>query len=131
MTGRWCARAQRRLPSMTIAMCRGAAAVTLDRQDLLLFGVADLVVARDVEVGELLQLGLEPLLVVGRDAGALRLRPQLVLRVVAERADLDPALLHLLVELLHEVLAALLGQCRDVEADERAVVVGGEPEVAA
>src|SRR5207237_1570182 len=73
----------------------------------------------------------EPLLVVSRDAGALRLRTQLVLGVMAERADLHPALLHLLVELLHQVLAALLGQCRDVEADERAVVVGGEPKVAA
>src|SRR5437764_12093905 len=116
MTGRWCPRAQRRLPSMTIAMCRGALSDTLDRQDLLLFGVADLVGARDVEVGELLQLGLEPLLVVGRDAGALRLRTQLVLRVVAERADLHPALLHLLGARLHEVLAPLLGQCRVVGA---------------
>src|SRR5690242_10438222 len=98
MTGRWRPRAQRRLPSMTIAMCLGTAAATLYRQDLLLFGVADLVGARDVEIGELLELRLEPLLVVGGDAGALRLRSQLVLGVVAERADLHAALLHLLVE---------------------------------
>src|SRR5437588_11222353 len=115
---------------MTIAMCRGTAAVTLYRQDLLLFRVADLVRGEDVAVGQLLELRLEPLLVIRGDARALRLRPQLVRRVAAERAELDPPFLHLLVELLHEVLPPLLGERRDRQTDEGAVVARRKPEVA-
>src|SRR5689334_17689985 len=116
---------------MTIARCRGTAAVTLYRQDFLLFRLADLVRGEDVAVGQLLELRLERLLVVRGDAGTLRLRAELVLRVAAEGADLDAPLLHLLVELLHQVLPPLLGERRDREPDEGAVVARSEPEVAA
>src|SRR5688500_15533736 len=130
IAGRWRWRAQRRLPSMTMAMCRGMAlTVSLNGQDLFLFGRADLVGHEDVAVGQLLQLRLEALHVVCRHAGALLFRAHLLVRVAAQRTDLDAALFDLLVQHLHQILAALLGERRDVEADDRAVGIRREAEV--
>src|SRR2546426_1112752 len=93
-----------------------------NREDLLLLRVSDLVTNQDVAVGELLELGLDALHLIGGHTGALLLRFQLVMRMAAERTNFDAALLDLLVELLHQLLAALLIECRDVQADDRTVV---------
>src|SRR5688572_14650783 len=115
---------------MTMAMCRGMAlTVSLNGQDLFLFGRADLVGHEDVAVGQLLQLRLEALHVVCRHARALLFRAHLLVRVAAQRTDLDAALFDLLVQHLHQILAALLGERRDVEADDRPVGVRREAEV--
>src|SRR6266704_3937372 len=115
MAGRRRWRAHRRLPSMTMAMCRGTEPMSsLNGEDLFLFGRADLVGHEDVAVGELLQLRLQALHVVGRDARALLLRAHLLVRVAAERADLDPTVLDLPMEHLHEVAPAFLIQGGDV-----------------
>ena len=50
--------------------------------------------------------------------------------LAAETSDLNPCLLHPLVDLLDQILAALLGQGRDVEPDGRAVVVRDETDIA-
>ena len=55
---------------------------------------------------------------------------ELVGRIAAEVADLDPGLLHPLVDDPDEVLATLLGERRDVEPHDRAVDVGHQPDVA-
>src|SRR5438132_5449582 len=125
---RW--RAHRRLPSITMAMCRGTALMgSLNGEDLFFFGRADLVGHEDVAIGELLQLRLQALHVVGRDARALFLRAHLLVAVTAQRTDLDPTILDLLVEHLHEVSPPFLVQGRDVEADDRAVGIRREAEI--
>ena len=55
---------------------------------------------------------------------------ELVGGVAAQVADLDPGLLHPLVDDSDEVLATLLGEWRDVEPDDRPVDVGHQPDVA-
>src|SRR5438874_4450316 len=113
MAGRRRWRAHRRLPSITMAMCRGTEPMSsLDGEDLFLFGRADLVGHEDVAIGELLQLRLQALHVVGRDARALFLRAHLLVAVTAQRPDLDPTVLDLLVEHLHEVPSPFLIQRR-------------------
>src|SRR6266446_5803139 len=130
MAGRRRWRAQRRLPSITMAMCRGTELMSsLNGEDLFLFGRADLVGHEDVSVGQLLQLRLQALYVVGRDTRALLLRAHLLVRVAAQRADLDPTIFDLLVEHLYEVPPPFLVQRGDVEADDRAVGVRREAEV--
>src|SRR5260221_1757119 len=117
---------------MTTAMWRGTGpdmASRLNLEDLFLFRRADLVGHEDEAVGELLELGLSALHLVGGHAGALLLGLHLVVRVPAERADLHAALLHLLVEDLHQISTALLVERRNVEADEVAVVVRRHTEI--
>src|SRR6266508_3032707 len=117
---RW--RAQRRLPSMTMAMCRGMALMRS-------LNGADLVCEQDVTVGQLLQLRFRALHLVGRHGRALLFRAHLVVRVATEGADLDAPLFDLLVQLLDHVLASFLGERRDVEADDRAIGVRRESQV--
>ena len=82
----------------------------------------DLVDLRDVLVGELLKLLLGSLQLIFRDrALALKLL-QLVLRVAADVPDGNASLLGAMVDLLDELLAALLGERREGEADHAAVV---------
>src|SRR5207248_7874646 len=88
-----------------------------------------LVGGEDVPVGELLELCLDALHLIGRHAGALLLGLELVVRVAPQRADLDAAFLDLLVQLLDEVLPPLFIERRDIEADHGAVVPRREPEV--
>src|SRR6266511_3409607 len=129
IAGRCRCRAQRRLPSMTIATCRGTS-TSLDAEDLLLLGLADLVDLEDVPVGQLLELLLEALELVGGDPAVLLLLAHLVVGVAPQGADLDTALFHLLVQHPDEVAAALFGQRRDRQPDDRPVVARGEAEVA-
>src|SRR6185295_4846812 len=111
IAGRCRLRAQRRLPSMTMAMCRGTALIDpLNGEDLFLFGGADLVGHEDVAVGELLQLRLEALHLVRRHARALLFGAHLLVCVPAQRADLDPAVLDLLVQHFHQVPPPLFVQ---------------------
>src|SRR5213594_5195637 len=88
-------------------------------QDLLLLGLTDLVGGEDEAVGELLKLRFESLHLLGRHPGALFLRAELVVRMAAERPDLDTTVLELLVEKLHELTTPLLVQRGDVQADHR------------
>src|SRR6266508_2891678 len=81
IAGRWRWRAQRRLPSMTMAMWRGTASTSLDLEDLLLLGLADLVDLEDEAVGEILEMLLQALQLVGGDARVLLLLAHLVVRV--------------------------------------------------
>src|SRR5215207_4044879 len=62
--GRPCAAAQRPLPSMMIATCRGRFKVLSNLHDLFFFGREQLVDLRDVLVGELLHVALGATLVV-------------------------------------------------------------------
>src|SRR5205814_5858488 len=86
-------------------------------EDLLFLRLSELVGDEDVSVGELLELRLEALHLVGGDTGALLFGLQLVVRVATEGADLDATVLHFLVEHLHEIAAALLVERRDVQTD--------------
>src|SRR4029078_9575433 len=123
----WRERAHLRLPSMTIAICRGT--VRLDLEDLFFFCRPDLVCHEDVAVSQLLQRRLRTLHLVARHAGALLLRAHLVVRVAPKRAYLDATVLDLLVEHLHKILAPLLGERGDVEPNDVAIVVRRETEV--
>src|SRR3979409_766470 len=117
---------------MTMAMCRGMALIwSLNGEDLFLFCGADLVGHEDVAVGELLELRLRALHLVRGDTRALLFRAHLVMRVTTQRAELDPAFLDLLVQLLHEIFTALFVERWDVETDDSAVVARRETEVRA
>ena len=68
---------------------------------------------------------------VGADVAVLLPALRIVLgRLAAMVADLDARLFHALVDDLDEVLATLLGERRDVEADDRAVDVRHQADVA-
>ena len=84
---------------------------------------ADAVDLADVAVGRPLELLEEPVALVGADLAVLLELLEVVGRVAPEVADLDPRLLHALVDLAHEVVPPLLGQRRDVQANDRAVDV--------
>ena len=60
---------------------------------------------------------------VGADAAVALFLLELVGGLATEVADLDPRLLHPLVDDPDDVLATLLGQRRDVEPHDRAVDV--------
>ena len=80
-------------------------------------------------VGELLQLDLGAVLVVGAGlAGVLELA-QVVHDVAADVADRDPALLRDVADDLDELAAALLVELGHAEADELAVVVRRQADV--
>ena len=55
---------------------------------------------------------------------------ELVGCVAAEIANLYPSLFHAPMDLLHQILPALFGERRDIEAHDRAVHVRDEPDVA-
>ena len=67
---------------------------------------------------------------VGADLAVLLELLEVIGRVPPEVADLDPRLLHALVDLAHEVVPPLLGERRDVQPDDGAVDVRREADVA-
>ena len=80
-----------------------------------------------VLVRELLHAVLGAVQVVGSDLAVLLELLQLRDRVAAHVAQRDPALLGELADDLDEILAALLGELRDGEPDDLAVVRRGSP----
>src|SRR4051794_14162969 len=139
--------AQRPLPSVMMATYRGSVMTVRERasvrakrfeparsrrsnlQDLRFLALEVRVQLGDALVGDLLQLGLGAALLVLADLALLAQLAQVVHDVAADVADLDPALLRDVVRDLDELLAALLGQRRDRQADEVAVVRRVEPQV--
>ena len=144
-TPRW--RAQRRLPSMMMATWRGSAAASVavasDASDACARSTA---ATRPPGSPAPWPCRRGPLRrSSGRSAsggaharGAPRRRRsrrpsrgfELIERLAAMVADLDARLFHPLVDELDQVLAALLGERRDVEAHDRAVDVGRQADVA-
>src|SRR4051794_782946 len=142
-TGRPRACAQRPFPSVMIATYRGSA-ITLREgaasaddvrapgshlQDLRLFALEVRVELGDALVGDLLKLGLRAALLVLADLALLAHLAQVVHDVAADVADLHAALLGDVMEDLDHLLAPLLGQRRDGQADELAVVGRVQAEV--
>src|SRR2546425_9621142 len=134
--GRLRSRAQRPLPSMMIATWRGTgplkricasrSSATLDLHDLGLFGLDRRIHELEVVVVHLLHVLLGVFLLVFRDVlGLLDPADRLGARV----ADRDAALLREFVHHLHQLAAALLGERRNGNANDGAVVRRREPEV--
>src|SRR5579884_1705678 len=123
--------AQRPLPSVMIATYFGpsAGSATSDLEDLFFLGLQQLVELRDAEVGDLLQLDFGPVLVVRAGLAGLFELAQVVHDVAADVADRDAALLGDVADDLDQLLATLLGQLRQHEADHRAVVARRQPDV--
>src|SRR5947209_5715848 len=126
--------AQRAFPSMMIATYRAAnappgAGGRSDLHDLLLLRGKRGVDLADARVGELLQLGLRPVLLVAADLALLLQLAQVVHDVAADVADGDPALLRDPAHDTGEVVAALLGELGDDEPDDLAVVRRRQPDV--
>ena len=86
---------------------------------------------RDVLVGDLLDLVEAAPLVVFGDLVVLQQLLQLVVGVAAHLADAVAAFLGVLVHELRQLLAALLGQRGNRDADDLAVVGRVQPEVGA
>src|SRR3954471_2930290 len=95
-----------------------------DLEELGLLVLEQLVDVAHVLLGDLLELLLGTVRVVLADLPVLGQPVQLVLRVPAHVADRDPRVLCLLVRHLDELLAALLGELREDDADDDAVVGG-------
>src|SRR5262245_64588829 len=100
-----------------------AAHAPLDLEDLLLLRAAHALALADVAVGGLLELVEELVPLVRPELPVLLGLLEVVRGVTSEVADLDPRLLHPLVDLAHEVVPPLLGQGRDVEPHDMAVDV--------
>src|SRR3989442_2291075 len=154
-TGRPRWRAQRPFPSMMIAtdcatsgssgpargrtrlsvrirvrrFTEGSEVPASDLHDLRFFVFQQLVDRRGVLVGELLPLLLRAPLLVVADVAVLDELLQMVHQVAADVPDRDPALLRVPAHELDELLAPLLGQLRDRQADYLAVVRRLEPEL--
>src|SRR5437667_4784642 len=91
----------------------------------------DLIDLSDEAVGQLLQLLLRATKIVLRDpAFALELL-ELVLVVPAHVANRHPSLLGPVMNRSHELLAPFLRERRERQPDDRSVVRGGDPKVAA
>jgi hypothetical protein len=100
-----------------------------DLHDLAFFAPPDLIYLTDRLVGQFLQPILGALdLVLGDVLFLLRL-PQVVDRIAATVSDGHAGFLNALVNLLHEVTAALFVQGRQAEADDRAVAVRRQAEI--
>ena len=82
-----------------------------------------------MRVGELLDLGLGATQIVLGDLAVLLGALELGVGVAADVAHGDPRVLGVVLALLDEVLAALLGQRRERQADDRAVVARRDAEV--
>src|SRR5713101_961659 len=134
--GRCRSRAQRPLPSMMMATWRGTAppkrilarrsSPTSDLHDLRLFAFDQLFHELQMVVMQLLRLLLGVLLVVLRDVLGLL---DLVDRLRAGPAHADAPFFGELVHDLHQLLAALLRERRQGNADEVAIVGRREPEI--
>src|SRR3954447_16752647 len=110
--------AQRPLPSVMMATyCAG----TSDLEDLGFLGLQQLVELRDLLVGELLELRLGAVLLVRAGLPGLLELAQVVHAVAADVADRDAAVLGDVSHHLDELLAALLRELGDREADDLAV----------
>src|SRR5690348_3754832 len=134
--GRWRSRAQRPLPSMMTATWRGTApwsricerrsSAILDLEDLGLLGLHQLVDLLHVVVVRLLHVLFPVLLLVFGDVlGFLQLGDGLGARV----ADRHPTLLGEAMHHLHQLLAALLGERRERDANHVPVVGRREAQV--
>src|SRR5918912_3433377 len=119
--GRW---AQRPLPSIMMATCRGTAtwgacagiwrALSIsDRHDLLLLILPHRLKLRNDPVGDLLEPFLRPLDLVGRGRFLLLQGAQLVVDVSAAVTDRHFVLFDHLVDLPGQLFAPLLGQWRE------------------
>src|SRR3954447_18287511 len=100
-----------------------------DLEELGLLVLEQLVDVTHVFLGDLLELLLRAVRVVLADLAVLGQPVQLVLRVPANVADRDPGVLRLLVRHLDELLAAFLGELREDDPDDGAVVRRVHPEV--
>ena len=97
-------------------------------QFLFLLG-AHLVDLLDVLVGEVLDILFGLLLVVLGQFPLLLGLFDVVNRVAADVADGDLGVLGIFADLLREILAALLGQLREDEADDAAVILRVDAEI--
>src|ERR1700761_7634913 len=95
-----------------------------DREQLLFFVRQHPVDVADVLRGDAVQILLGTLQLVGADVAILLQRLEVLARGAALIADGDPAILRLRVGDLDQLLAPLLGQRREGEADEGPVVAG-------
>src|SRR5579863_10051259 len=133
--------AQRPFPSVMIATYRGRPAspsirtglVTVharsDLEDLCFLALQHDVELRDARVGQLLKAALGAMLVVrARVAGLLQLA-QIVHHVPADVANRDAALLDDVARHLDQLAPALLGELRNHQAHQLAVVGGVQPEI--
>src|ERR671924_683453 len=133
--------AQRLLPSMMIATDRGtspgssrgsdrrrrrASSPNSDFRDLGFLAFQELVDPLHMVVGQLLDSLFRPMLFVGPDALLLF---EVVDDVAADVSNGDPPFLRDLARDLDELLAPLLGELRDRQPDDLAVVGRVEPEV--
>src|SRR5260221_545734 len=136
--GRWRSRAQRPLPSMMTATWRGMAPLSLscerrssdisDLEDLRLLRLQDLVDRLEVFVVQLLRVLLAVLLLIfGYVLGLL----DLVDRVGAGVPPRPPSLFGVLMDHLHQLLAALFGQRRQGDANDVAVIRRRETQLGA
>src|SRR4051794_28089441 len=108
-------------PRTTSAEVRSTSADS-NFHDLGFFAVQELVDVLRVLVGELLEAVLAAVLVVCADVAVVDQLLQVVHAVAADVADGDAAFLGEMPHDLDELLAAFLGQLRDRQADELAVV---------
>src|SRR5581483_3466659 len=93
------------------------------------FALQQIVDLRDVLVGELLHARLGRALLVVADIALLHQLLEMLDRVAANVAHGDAAFLRHLPDHLDELLAPLLGELRDRQPDELAVVRRREPEI--
>src|SRR6478735_6160134 len=141
-TGRPWRSAQRPLPSMMIATVRArsspcgslttrgsGARSASDLHDLRFLALQQLVDLVDVVVRELLDALLGPVLLVAAGVTLVDQLLEVVDRVAAHVAHGDLPLLRHVAHDLDELLAPLLGQLRDRQPDQLAVVRGREAEI--
>src|SRR5690606_8248865 len=134
MRGRLRRAAQRPLPSMMMAMCRGTlirkpGAGSSYRHQFLFLRLDHLVHGLDGLVGDLLDLVLAAALLVLADFLFLQQVLDLLVSVAADVADRDLGVLAFLVHHLGQLAASLLGQGGHVDADGGAGGVGGQAQV--
>src|SRR5262245_34107083 len=100
-----------------------------DLEQLLLLVLEGLVHLVFLLVGELVELLLRPVEVVGGNVPVLLQSLEIVAGRPPRVPDGDPAVLGHALHHPHQLLAPLLGEGREVEPDDVAVVAGGQPEV--